>query len=105
MGSVDLSWSVGKELPYFIALYGSAGSLLVGWKESKYRRAGDAEWTVFGKGYDKFAAFRNQIENFSGAIHGTEPLLVTPEDALASVRVIEAVYRSLADRQWEPVEA
>lgn len=105
MGSVDLSWSVGKELPYFIALYGSAGSLLVGWKESKYRRAGDAEWTVFGKGYDKFAAFRNQIENFSGAIRGTEQLLVTPEDALASVRVIEAVYRSLADRQWEPVEA
>lgn len=103
LGSIDLSWSVSKELPYFIAVYGSEGTILVGWRESKFRRAGDAEWTVFGAGYDKFAAFRGQIENFAGVVRGEESLVVTPEDALASVQVIEAAYRSLARGAWEPI--
>ena len=103
LGSIDLSWSVSKELPYFIAVYGSEGTILVGWRESKFRRAGDAEWTVFGAGYDKFVAFRGQIENFAAAIRGEEALVVTPEDALGSVQVIEAAYRSLARGAWEPI--
>jgi predicted dehydrogenase len=103
LGSIDLSWSVSKELPYFIAVYGSQGTILVGWRESKYRRAGDADWTVFGGGYDKFAAFRGQIENFAGVVRGEESLVVTPEDALASVQLIEAAYRSLARGAWEPI--
>lgn len=103
LGSIDLSWSVSKELPYFIAVYGSEGTILVGWRESKFRCAGDAEWAVFGAGYDKFAAFRGQIENFAGVVRGEEALVVTPEDALASVQVIEAAYRSLARGAWEPI--
>ena len=39
MGSIDLSWSLNKELPHYISVYGSAGTLHVGWKESKFRRA------------------------------------------------------------------
>src|SRR5690606_1073493 len=105
LGSIDLSWSVSKELPYFIAVSVSEGTILVGWRESKFRRAGDAEWTVFGAGYDKFAAFRGQIENFAGVVRGEESLVVTPEDALASVQVIEAAYRSLARGAWEPILA
>jgi predicted dehydrogenase len=103
LGSIDLSWSVSKELPYFIAVYGSAGTILVGWRESKYRRTGDADWTVFGSGYNKVEAFKRQIENFAGAVRGEEALVVTPEDALASVQVIEAAYRSLARGSWEPI--
>jgi len=34
LGSIDLSWSVSKELPYFIAVYGSEGTILVGWRSS-----------------------------------------------------------------------
>ncbi len=103
LGSIDLSWSVSKELPYFIAVYGASGTILVGWRESKYRAAGDADWTVFGSGYDKVEAFKRQIENFAGAVRGEEALVVTPEDALASVQVIEAAYRSLSRGAWEPI--
>lgn len=103
LASIDLSWSVNKEQPYFLAFYGSAGTLLVGWKESKYRRSVDDEWTVFGKGYDKVDAFVSQLENFAGAIRGVETLVVTPEDGLASVAVIEAAYRSMVQGSWEPV--
>ena len=103
LGSIDLSWSVSKELPYFIAIYGSHGTILVGWRESKYRAAGDSDWTVFGAGYNKVEAFQRQIENFAGAVRGEAALVVTPEDALASVQVIEAAYRSLARGAWEPI--
>jgi predicted dehydrogenase len=103
MGSIDLSWSINKEQPTFLSIYGSQGTVLVGWKESKYRRSSDSDWIVFGKGYNKFQAFRGQIENFARAIRGDDKLLVSPEDALASVEVIEAAYESLHHSRWQPV--
>ncbi len=103
LGSIDLSWSVNKEQPYFIAIYGSAGTLLVGWRESKYRRSNDKGWNVFGNGYDEVDAFTRQLENFAGAIQDRAPLVVTSADALASVEVIEAAYRALRQGDWEPI--
>jgi predicted dehydrogenase len=72
----------------------------VGWKESKCRRLDDAEWTVFGKGYDKVQAFRSQIDNFARAIRGEESLVITADDAVASVEVIHAAYQALNSPQW-----
>ncbi len=103
LASIDLSWSVSKEQPYYLSIYGSAGTLLVGWKESKYRRANDVEWTVFGKGYSKVSAFTRQLDNFGDAILGLDSLMVSQEDALASVQGIEAAYRSMVKGVWEPI--
>lgn len=104
LGSIDLSWSVSKEQPYFIAIYGSAGTLLIGWQESKYRRASDKDWEIIGSGYNKVDAFKRQIENFAGAIQGEESLVVTSVDGLASVQVIEAAYRAMQKGAWEPIQ-
>ena len=49
-------------------------------------------------------AFRGQIENFTRAIRGEDKLLVSPEDALASVEVIETAYDSLHHSVWQPVK-
>ena len=103
MGSIDLSWSMSKDTPNYISIYGSQGTIHVGWQDSKYRRNGDAEWVSFGNGYDKFQAFRSQIENFTRAIQGEEPLLIRPSDGLASVEVIEAAYLAMQDHKWHPV--
>jgi len=104
MGAADLSWSINKELETYLRVYGSAGTVLVGWKESRFRRHGEPEWHTFGSGYDKLQAFRDQIENFCGAIRGRSELIVTPADGLASVRVIQAAYAALARARWERVE-
>jgi predicted dehydrogenase len=104
MGTVDLSWSLNKELDHFINIYGSGGTVRVGWSGSSYRRSSDSSWTSFGRGYDKLDAFRQQLENFRNAILGEEPLRITAEDALASVRVIEAAYRSLRENHWVKVD-
>ncbi len=103
MGSIDLSWSMNKVQPHFISIYGSKGSLFIGWKESKYKTSDATEWTVFGNGYDKVAAFANQLQNFAGAICGTEELIITPTDALASVRVVETAYSALRSEKWHTV--
>ena len=58
---------------------------------------------MFGNGYDKVAAFGNQIKNFGGAICGTEELIITPIDAIASVRVIETAYAALRSEKWHQV--
>ena len=103
MGSIDLSWSISKELPTFISMYGSAGTLHVGWNESRYKVGDRGEWQSFGQGYDKHQAFTAQLDNFARAVHGEEELRITPEDALASVEVIEAAYAALEASRWQHV--
>jgi predicted dehydrogenase len=104
VASVDLTWGINKELPNFISVYGTNGTLHIGWRESKYKLNSSPDWTVFGTGYDKVQAFRAKIENFRNTIIGKEELLTKPDDALASVEVIEAAYRSLNENLWARVE-
>lgn len=101
--SVDLTWGINKELPNFISVYGTNGTLHIGWRESKYKLNSSPDWTVFGTGYDKVQAFKSKIENFRNAIIKGEELLTKPEDALASVEVIEAAYKSLNQNLWQKV--
>jgi predicted dehydrogenase len=103
MGSIDLSWSLNKEQDHFVSLYGERGTVLVGWKESKYRQSSSRDWVVFGKGYDKVQAFKSQLRNFARAIRGEERLLIDADDAVASVEVIEAAYESLRHQRWTTV--
>ncbi|MGI8669804.1 MAG: Gfo/Idh/MocA family protein [Aridibacter sp.] len=103
VASVDLTWGINKGLPNFISIYGTNGTLHIGWQESKYKLNSNPDWTIFGKGYDKVQAFRSKIENFRNAILGTEELLIKPTDALASVEVIEAAYKSLNQNLWQKV--
>lgn len=104
MGLVDLSWSINKESDYYISVFGTEGTLLVGWKGSRYRQEGNPNWVSFGKGYDKVAAFSSQLENFVGCILGQDVSRMPPEHALASVQVIESAYVSASRNDWVPVE-
>jgi predicted dehydrogenase len=103
MGAADLSWSIDKELETFLRIYGSAGTILVGWKESRFRRHRETGWHVFGAGYDKIQAFRDQLANFCAAIRGMAPLIVTSADGLASVQVVQAAYAALECARWEHI--
>lgn len=100
VGSIDLSWSLHKEVPSYVRLYGTQGTLEVGWKFSRYKLDGQADWTPFGRGYDKIESFRNQLTNFAASVRGDEPPWITHRDALASVQVIEAAYRSVKEQKW-----
>jgi len=101
--TIDLSWSLNKERPWFLEVYASEGTIQVGWDESRYRLGARDEWISFGSGYDKKKAIRDQVANFARAIQGVEQLVITGLDALASVEVVEAAYQSLRQDDWVTV--
>jgi predicted dehydrogenase len=105
IGHIDLSWSIVKAQESYVAVHGTAGSLAVGWKGSRYRLLDSAEWVDFGRGYDKVLAFVAQIDNFARAVRGEEALRVDEEDAIASVAVMAAAYRALAEGRLVAVAA
>ncbi|MEM7204679.1 MAG: Gfo/Idh/MocA family oxidoreductase [Planctomycetota bacterium] len=103
IGVLDLSWTVDKGADYYLNVQGSRGTLQVGWQGSRYRLGEDEEWRPFGTGYNKIEAFRRQLGNFAAAIRGEDRPQVTSQDALESVRVVEAAYRSARIGRWIPV--
>jgi predicted dehydrogenase len=103
-GTIDLSWSLDMQAERFVSIYGSRGTVNVGWHESKYRLASSPDWVTFGSGYDKVQAMSAQVANFCEALRGREELLITADDALASVAVIEAAYASMKASAWVPVD-
>jgi predicted dehydrogenase len=92
-----------KQRDSYLDIYGSRGAISVGWKKSSHLDFSHGKWVTFGHGYNKVQAFRNQIDNFSRAIRGEESLLITGEDAMASVNIIESAYKALRQNQWIPV--
>jgi predicted dehydrogenase len=104
IGSVDLSWSIPKERDTYINVYGTAGMLSIGWRWARFRQDEKLDWVTFGHGYRKHEAMSGQMRNFLDAINGVDRPLITELDALESVRVIEAAYRSLAVNKWLGVE-
>jgi predicted dehydrogenase len=100
LGTIDLSWSVDRVTDTYLTVYGSQGTISVGWNGARYRQASSPEWVEFGSGYDKINCMRAQVENFCAAIREEEPLAITAGDAIASVAVIEAAYASLDRSDW-----
>jgi predicted dehydrogenase len=103
IGSVALSWSLPAHSPVFVRIHGSCGTIDVGWSESSYICTG-GERVVFGRGYEKIAAFAAQIDNFAGAIAGRNRPALERDDAIASVEVIDAAYESLRKNTWSGVQ-
>ncbi len=65
-GQIELSWVYfTKDLDYLV-VQGTEGTIRVGWTGGQLRRHGEREWTPFGSGYDKGAAFRGVWEAFLG---------------------------------------
>lgn len=105
LGSIDLSWSMHKETPAYVRIHGTRGTIEVGWQQSRCKAVDGVDWQVFGRGYDKIAAFAAQLANFEGALRGTEEPVIGDADALASVVVVDAAYRSQREERWLPIPA
>lgn len=103
--TVDLSWSLNKEREWFFEIYGSDGTIQVGWNRSRYRFGDDGDWIELGSGYSRQQAMRAQVANFAAAILKGEELRIDATDAIASVEVIEAAYRSLSHDGWVSVDS
>jgi predicted dehydrogenase len=104
MGSIDLSWSLHKEDACYVRLYGSRGTMEIGWRQSRYKLEGESAWTEFGSGYDKIAAFAAQLTDFRESLLGRKTPVISEQDALASVQVLDAAYRSAREQKWHELQ-
>jgi predicted dehydrogenase len=102
-GAIDLSWTVDKRLDHYARVHGSDGTLELGWRSAIRLDAKGEVAESFGDGYSKLECFRAQLVDFVGAARGEHAPLLGDDDALASVAVIDAAYRSMAATRWERV--
>ena len=102
-GTITLSWNIPLDRNAYIGMYGKEGRLRVNWDEASYQYANQNEWVPYGRGYDKVSAFKAQIQNFVESIRGEAKPLISEQESLASIAVVEASYRSLNTGKWEDV--
>ena len=100
IGMVDLSWSLYKHTPNYVNIFGTLGTIEVGWAQSLVWDAKTKTSRVFGNGYKKLDAFMNQMEHFTDCIQKKTKPILGIDDAVESVRVIETAYRSIEERKW-----
>ncbi len=101
IASIQLSWSIHRESPYYVHVFGTEGMLEIGWKGSRYRQSEKLDWIPFGDGYDKFQAVGAQLRNFIATTMGEDKPVITTDDAVHSVRLIRRAYDSAASGTWE----
>jgi len=104
MGSIHLSWSVQLGPDCYINIVGTEGKICIGWQDSTYQHNGHPEWVSFGVGYNKNDAFQKLLTNFLQTMTGAGEPTISLEDALASVKVIETAYQSMAKQTTLIVE-
>lgn len=100
IGTAQLSWAIKNACDDYIRIYGTQGTLCIGWKNSMYRLNGVIDWIKFGEGYSTLKALTRQMENLIDAVTGEGIPETTAEDGCESVRVLEAAYQSLSTGNW-----
>jgi len=100
IGTAQLSWTIRNTCNDFIRIYGTRGTLCIGWKTSMYRLNGFVDWIKFGEGYSTLTAVTRQMENLIDSLTGDGVPETTAEDGYESVRTLEAAYESLITGQW-----
>lgn len=103
LGLINLSWSMQEDREDFVSVYGTEGSLSVGWKVSRYRLRRSNEWIVFGKGYSKVQSFVSQNSHFLECVLGQSSPRLTFEDGMYAVKAISRSYESLRQNRWAKV--
>jgi predicted dehydrogenase len=100
IGTANLSWTIKNACNDYIRVYGTQGTLCIGWGNSMYRLNGTIDWIKFGEGFSTVKALTRQMENLMEVVNGGGVPETEAEDGYESVRAIESAYRSLPTGQW-----
>lgn len=94
-GSINMSWTVPTPSDNFLEIYGTDGTMLLGFKGISYKLKTWADWKQLQNQYDDVAAFKYQIDHFLASVKGKQPTTVCNKDGLEAQRIIENTYESL----------
>jgi predicted dehydrogenase len=100
IGTINLSWTIKNASDDYVRIYGTQGTLCIGWKNSMYRPNGAVDWIRFGEGYSTLKAITRQMINLVEVVAKNGIPETSAEDGLEAVRAIEAAYQSLPTGKW-----
>ena len=103
VGRIDVSWSLATGRETYVTVYGSRGTIEVGWRRSRLRVAGKPPRRI-GKGYDKLDSHRRMLASFAEIVAGNERPWIGAGECLRTVAAVEAAYRSLRWGGWAQVD-
>jgi len=100
-GTIDLSWSIPYPQSFYLEVYGSEGSIMVGWDTLRYRNREMKEWIEEKEKFNaEEKAFTREINHFVDCIKGKETPTVNGVDGLRALEVIETAYKSSKEKNW-----
>ena len=102
VAQVDVTWSFRRLSPVYCAVFGTEGSVEIGWGGAKASVTGNEPYG-FGSGYNKIASLRDNLSAVLAALGAGTPPPVTPDDAVAVSAVIEAGYAASRSGTWVAV--
>ncbi len=103
VGRVDLSWSLSTGRDTYVVVYGSQGTVEIGWRGSRARTRG-SDWKPLDGPYDKVDAHRRMNERFMEVVTRNQTPWISPIECLRTVGAVDAAYRSLRSNGWEDVD-
>lgn len=104
LAQVDVTWSFRRLGSTYLAVYGSRGTVEVGWQGGRACTIGRPEPYDFGTGYRKIESLRANLAAVLAALAAGNPPPVSATDAVWAAAVIDAGYRSAREGGWEKVE-
>lgn len=103
LAQVDVTWSFRRLSPVYCAVYGTSGSVEIGWQGARAVTAGATEPAAFGSGYRKIESLRANLKAVLDALAAGRPAPVTAVDGVAAAAVIDAGYASARRGRWMDV--
>jgi len=100
LGNIHLSWNLKSAADDYFRIYGTQGTICIGWEKSMYRPNEAKDWINFGEGYNTLRALKRQLSHFINVVAGKEVPEISAGDVMESVRTIEAAYQSLRTGQF-----
>lgn len=104
VGRIELSWSLATQRETYVKVYGTEGSIDIGWRQSRLRLHGRPPRLLDAGRYDRLASHVAMMNAFVGVVSGRRGSWITPGECLRTVAAVEASYRSLRSGRWVPVD-
>lgn len=99
LGTLNCSW-VTPVADSFVRIHGTEGQAVIDYNAAaglRFKLAGDADWTE--RHFDEPDRFERQVAHFLDCVEGKRSPLVSGDDGLAVMRVIESAYKSAEVRR------
>ncbi len=105
LGTIDLSWSVPVPHDFYLEIYGSEGSIMIGSNGLRYQTKRSREWVVVEKEKKTLDSIGKEVSHFVQCVQNEEQPIASGIDGLRALEVIEAAYESANQGIWIEVES